>query len=71
MTCSHRYTRMYRHVFDPARPPHVVERCVECGHNPRGAGTWVPHAEVGGAVADLPEDPFAVKVDPRQIKLPW
>lgn len=24
---------------------HCVERCQECGANPRGNGIWVPHAE--------------------------
>lgn len=68
--CAHRHTRIYRHTFDPARAPHLVERCVDCGTNARGAGTWVPHAEVHDVEALL-EDPFVVRADPRQIKLPW
>ncbi len=33
---------------------HRMEKCLDCGANARGPGTWVPHAEHGGEDGLLP-----------------
>lgn len=71
MSCAHRYTRKFKVTGDPLGDPRVIERCVDCGLNVRGAGAWVSLDELRGPVSDLAEDPFENKADPRQIKLPW
>lgn len=33
---------------------HVVEKCLDCGDNPRSGGVFVKHSEVASRIEDLP-----------------
>jgi hypothetical protein len=53
LRCKHKRTRLVRVIFRNGRG-YVMEQCEDCGENVRGAGAWVPRAQVPGPISELP-----------------
>jgi hypothetical protein len=51
--CPHLRRQLGRVVFANGTT-HRMERCLDCGHNARGAGVWVPRGEHAAADDELP-----------------
>lgn len=63
--CRHGNTQIYRQPFANGEGAHLVELCLNCGHNPHGPGQWVSRSEViaRGLVPDaLPIAPGSERV---------
>jgi hypothetical protein len=62
----HLRRQFFKHTLPDGTRYHLVERCMGCGGNVRGAGVWVKHDEVRWHDL-LVEDPWkAGGGDPRQ-----
>jgi hypothetical protein len=57
--CPHRSRAYYRQPWASGGGFHVVEACVNCGANVRGAGRWVPRSEVLALGLDAARLPLA------------
>jgi hypothetical protein len=66
--CAHAHRRIYRVPWRTGQGEHLAELCSDCGANVRGAGVWVPRAEVPGDPAALPVAPGRMTTS-RQLSL--
>ena len=53
LRCIHEQTRYVR-VIAVNGTAHVMEQCLQCQGNARGAGKWVPRSEITCMLDELP-----------------